>query len=92
MARQLQLKRANKTNAELTTRDIQLYCKLSREDELFLHSAIEKFGLSMRAYHRLLKVGRTIADLGGSKTVNRSHVAEALTYRALDNLFHQLTH
>ncbi|MEW8646453.1 MAG: hypothetical protein AB2563_10150 [Candidatus Thiodiazotropha endolucinida] len=51
---------------------------------MLLHRAIEKLGLSMRAYHRILKVARTIADLEASPEVETSHISEAIGYRRLD--------
>ncbi|MXC93621.1 ATP-binding protein, partial [Escherichia coli] len=53
---------------------------------LFLEQAIEKMGLSIRAWHSLLKVARSIADLAGQPTILKAHLCEALSYRAMDRL------
>ena len=90
-AQTLQLSRSNKCNNQLNSRELEQYCQISPEDTDFLHAAIEKLGLSMRAYHRTLKVARTIADLDHQQFIRRQHLAEALGYRALDRLLHRLT-
>jgi len=77
-------------NALLSSKDISQYCKLNHDDNAFLEMAIEKLHLSMRAYHRILKVARTIADLASSEGINRSHLSEALGYRAMDRLLKNL--
>ena len=89
-ARQIQLERAAKPNNQLNAKDLQSVCELSSQNHHFLHSSIEKLGLSMRAYHRTLKVARTIADLAGCTDIEHQHLAEALGYRALDRLLKQL--
>ena len=61
------------------------------KDALFLENALNKLGLSVRAYHRILKVSRTIADLNGEKEIQQSHLAEALGYRAMDRLLQKLS-
>lgn len=91
-ARQLQILRSGKTNAELTTSEIQLHCQLNTSDHHFLLSAVDRLGLSMRSYHRVLKVARTIADLAVEETIQRRNLLEALSYRSLDNILRQLTH
>jgi magnesium chelatase family protein len=88
-ARQIQAKRFSRhrrvfTNAQMRTRDIRRYCVLDREGEDLLRSAISQLGFSARAYHRILKVARTIADLDGMEAIQASHVAEAIQYRSLD--------
>ncbi len=85
-AHQLQLARQGKSNSELTTKEIDLYCQVSAQDAEFLETAIEHLGLSIRAYHRILKVARTIADLQQQETLSRANLAEALGYRAMDRL------
>ncbi len=90
LARNLQMERAGKINSQLTTREIERDCCLSEKDALFLESALTKLGLSVRAYHRILKVSRTIADLAGEKDIQQAHLAEALGYRAMDRLLQQL--
>lgn len=83
-ARQVQLTRQCQINAKLNNSDIGLYCRLSSEDLQFLHETIDHLGLSARAYHRILKIARTIADLADCDDINREHLQEALSYRALD--------
>ena len=87
-ARVLQLKRFEKTklhsNAQMGTREIKRYCPVKEDAEKLLETAINKLGLSARAYSRVLKVGRTIADLAGSEDIHASHIAEAIQYRSLD--------
>ncbi|MDP5041518.1 MAG: YifB family Mg chelatase-like AAA ATPase [Paraglaciecola sp.] len=89
-ARQQQLLRAGKTNAQLGSKEVDIHCKLSTEDQLFLQRAVEKLGLSLRTYHRVLKVARSIADLANSPHIQRPHLAEALHYRAFDRMLAQL--
>ncbi len=83
-ARDRQLQRAGKPNSALHTREIERYCALGEADHRLLEQALEKLGLSPRAYHRILKVARTIADLAGSDGIKTPHLTEALSYRALD--------
>ena len=90
-ARHRMLERANKVNALLGNREIERYCPLEKPDAQFLESALHKLGLSVRAYHRIIKVARTIADLEGAEQINRHHLAEALGYRSMDRLLKQLT-
>lgn len=89
-AREIQLARAGKINAFLTTWEIERDCALSAENAAFLENVLSKLGLSVRAYHRILKVARTIADLTGEQTIQQVHLAEALGYRAMDRLLHRL--
>ncbi|MGJ3494125.1 ATP-binding protein, partial [Piscirickettsia salmonis] len=83
-ARQLQLKRQQCPNAGLMPRQIEAFCSLGQQESNLLTRAIEKFGLSARVYHRLLKVARTIADLEQSTDIKLQHVQESLAYRSLD--------
>jgi magnesium chelatase family protein len=87
-ARSVQLQRFNKTkihaNAQMGTREIKRYCIVKDDAEKLLETAINKLGLSARAYSRVLKVGRTIADLAGAESIEASHIAEAIQYRSLD--------
>ena len=62
------------------------YCGLQEKDQRLLTTAMERFKLSARAYHRILKVARTIADLANSNAIQTAHLTEALSYRALDRL------
>jgi len=71
-------------NAHLETRDIRHFCKIDDEAQNLLKIAIERFGLSARAYDKILKVSRTIADLEDGVDIKVSHVAEAIQYRSLD--------
>ena len=89
--REMQLARAGKINAYLSGKEIERDCKLTLEDALFLEKALNKLGLSVRAYHRILKVARTIADLQQEAQINRTHLAEALGYRAMDRLLQKLS-
>ena len=89
--RAIQLQRAGKINAHLTSKEIERDCKLEEKDALFLENALAKLGLSVRAYHRILKVSRTIADLEGEKQIHQRHLAEALGYRAMDRLLQKLS-
>lgn len=73
--------RAKKINATLTSKDIERFCKISPQDKEFLNSAIEKLKLSARAYHRIIKVARTIADLDESDLIQSHHLKEAVGYR-----------
>jgi magnesium chelatase family protein len=83
-SRKRQLARNNKSNAMLTNKEIEQVCQLSTSDSALLEQAIDKFGLSARAYHRILKVARTIADLAQAERIATSHLTEALGYRKLD--------
>ncbi|HIF9354474.1 TPA: YifB family Mg chelatase-like AAA ATPase [Photobacterium damselae] len=90
-ARTLMDQRAGKVNARLSTRELDKHCALAREDAEFLENALHQLGLSIRAYHRIIKVARTIADLSNCEQIERAHLAEALGYRAMDRLLKQLT-
>lgn len=72
------------TNARMNNRHIKNYCKIDSESGGLLEKAMDKFGLSARAYARILKIARTIADLEGSSEIKTPHVAEAIQYRTLD--------
>ncbi|HLV48264.1 MAG TPA: YifB family Mg chelatase-like AAA ATPase [Aliidiomarina sp.] len=89
-ARQLQYQRQGSLNTELDVKQLQEVCVLSGEDHEFLVTAIEKLQLSHRAYHRTLRLARTIADLAGEQGIARQHLAEAMSYRALDTLLARL--
>ncbi len=71
-------------NAHMQSNEIRKYCKVDESGQELLKNAITKLGLSARAYDRILKVGRTIADLAGSDQILPEYVAEAIQYRSLD--------
>lgn len=85
--RQMQHARAQKINATLSNKEIERDCVLKREDQDFLVDATERLGFSPRAYHRILKVARTIADLAGAGSILKNHLAEALYYRTQEKYF-----
>jgi magnesium chelatase family protein len=84
VARERQLARAGRCNAALGSAEVERFCTLSDADHRLLGHAIERLGLSARAYHRVLKVARTIADLAGAERIATAHLTEALSYRRLD--------
>ncbi len=90
-AREIQQKRYKKeniySNSQLTPRLIEKYCKLDKEGRKLLELAFNKLGLSARAYGRILKVARTIADLENEENILPSYVAEAIQYRNLDKRY-----
>lgn len=71
-------------NAQMGVKQIREYCKLSESSLALLKTAMERLNLSARAYDRILKVSRTIADLEGDAEINESHISEAIQYRSLD--------
>ncbi len=87
-ARQLQQERFRRSkiycNAHMSTRQIRRFCPVDGEAKSLLERAMDRLGLSARAYDRILKVGRTIADLEGVEDIQAEHVAEAIQYRSLD--------
>ena len=92
-ARNIQLRRftgeAVYCNAQMTPRLIRQHCQLAPSAQQLLERAMQKYGLSARAYDRILKVSRTIADLGGEEGVNEQHLSEAVNYRTLDRNYWQ---
>lgn len=71
-------------NSQMGPKEIKEFCQLEETAESLLRAAIDRFGLSARAFHRILKVARTMADLEGEEEVKAAHVAEAVQYRSLD--------
>lgn len=84
VARAQQTARSAKPNAVLKNREVQQHCHISDDDSHLLEQAIDRLGLSARAYHRILKVARTVADLAGEKNIATPHLTEAIAYRRLD--------
>ncbi|MFL1896568.1 YifB family Mg chelatase-like AAA ATPase [Aquimarina sp. 2-A2] len=88
-ARDIQTKRFDELanihyNAQMGVKQIRKYCALEEDSKQLLKTAMERLNLSARAYDRILKVSRTIADLEGSELVNGTHISEAIQYRSLD--------
>lgn len=90
-ARKIQLKRLEKAglfcNAQMSARLLKKICRLDQQSMSVLEKAIETLGLSARAYHRVLKIARTIADLDAAEDILPAHIAEAIQYRSLDRRF-----
>ena len=89
-ARERQMLRQNKLNAHLENREMKSCCHLRQEDALWLEQTLTQLGLSIRAWQRLLKVARTIADLAEAEEIERRHLQEALSYRAIDRMLNHL--
>jgi len=68
-------------NADMRVGEIRQFCKLQDEGQSLMRAAMSQMNLSARAYHRILKLARTIADLAGSEEIQSAHLAEALQYR-----------
>ncbi|SFI92934.1 YifB family Mg chelatase-like AAA ATPase [Nitrosomonas sp. Nm34] len=83
-ARQYQLVRQNGTNAGLRVHEIDHHCQLDEQGKQLLEHAFSRLNISARAYYRILKLARTIADLARSEQINSGHIAEAIQYRRLD--------
>ena len=90
-ARERQLKRFKGekifSNSAMTPRMIRRFCRIDATSEQMLEQAMTRLGLSARAYDRILKVSRTIADLEGSEKILSTHVSEAVGYRSLDRTY-----
>ena len=90
-ARKVQLERFKSgkiySNSKMTDAQLKQYCKLNANSEKLLRTAFDKLHLSARAYNRILKVARTIADLEGSENITEDHLMEALSYRSLDKKY-----
>ena len=88
-ARKIQQKRFRKSprkycNDQMTPREIEIHCGLGQESRDCIDNAMRTMKLSARAYHRILKVARTIADLEGEPEISAGHISEAANYRSLD--------
>lgn len=83
-ARRRQLARQNKPNAQLSVAEVDAFCAPDAQGEALLRQAITRLDLSARAYHRVLKMARTIADLADSDSIQVMHIAEAVQYRRMD--------
>jgi magnesium chelatase family protein len=90
-AQERQLKRQGKLNKSLSGKEIEQYCPLSETESIFLSKAMQSMNLSMRAYHRTMRVARTIADLECLDRVNQRHLAEALSFRSFDRMLNELS-
>jgi magnesium chelatase family protein len=77
-------------NAQLGVKELDLYCQVPKEAESLLRRAIQELSFSVRAYHKCLKVARTIADLEGKEAIETAHVAESIHYRTLDRASGQI--
>jgi magnesium chelatase family protein len=78
--------RQPRPNGRLTPGEVDVHCRTDADAEVLLVRAARRLGLSARAFHRLRKVARTIADLAGAPTISAAHMAEAIGYRRLDGV------
>ncbi len=83
-ARERAMDRSGKPNGALATAEVNRHCTLDSAGRSLLEQAMQRLGLSARAYHRVLKVARTIADLAGAEAIGAAHLSEAVGYRRLD--------
>ena len=92
-AREVQQRRFGKSslrlNGRMTPSQIRKFCKLESDAESLLKTAMDEMGLSARAHDKILRIGRTIADLERSDTITAHHLSEAINYRALDRSYWQ---
>ena len=72
----------NKSNSVMSAKDVEKFCLLTDEAQILMKKAFEKLNLSMRGYHKTLKVARTIADIAGSDKIDVSHIKEAIMYKS----------
>lgn len=90
-ARKIQIERYNGTsvtcNARLTPALLKKYCVMSEEASKYLGLSFERLGMSARAYDRILKVARTVADLAGSEIIEKEHIFTAISFRSLDRKY-----
>ncbi|BET98507.1 YifB family Mg chelatase-like AAA ATPase [Xenorhabdus taiwanensis] len=89
-ARKIQIERSGHINAHLSSKQTEDICKISMENAVFLENTLLKLGLSIRAWHRILRVSRTIADLKEQTRIEKPDIMEALSYRSMDRLLIQL--
>ena len=82
----IQIDRQGCANSELSGKELEVHCKLGASEHQLLDKAMDKLGLSARAYHRLLRVARTIADLNQQPQIDRTAIIEALNCRQLEKL------
>ena len=75
------------SNAHMGTKDVKKHCQVNDEGKELLEMAVQKLGFSARAYTRVLKVARTIADLEGEENIRPGHISEAIQYRMMDKYF-----
>lgn len=85
-SQEIMKKRGGKLNALLSSKETEMYCRLTKEDQHLLDNAMFKLGLSARGYYKILKLARTIADLADEEQIATPHLSEALGYRKLDRL------
>jgi magnesium chelatase family protein len=71
-------------NAQMTNRHVKKFCRIDEDSDRLLESAVDKLGLSARAYNRIIKIARTIADLENNADIRSYHISEAIQYRSLD--------
>lgn len=83
----LQIERQGKANAHLLAAEIEEFCKIDRPQKKLLQQAIETLNISHRAYHRILKLARTISDLDGGESIQTKHLSKAIRLRSLDKNF-----
>lgn len=82
--RHIQLNRQNKLNSHLSSNELEQHCDLSNELLSFLETVCERLNMSARAYHRILKLARTIADMSCADNINKAHLSEAIGFRSMD--------
>ena len=90
-ARDIQLARAGVLNSELSGKQLKQFSGINDADLVFLEQSVVKLGLSVRSFHRIQRVARTIADLEQAPNTERRHLAQALGYRAMDKLLARLS-
>lgn len=90
LTRQRQLARAGTLNALMSHQQVRQWCQLAAEDACWLEEVLHQLGLSIRAWQRILKVARTLADMESCESILRKHLQEAVSYRAMERLLHRL--